>query len=134
MTDNEIVKALKELFELMLCEGDLQRSATVSKAFYLIKRQQAEIVMEQKHADCLNAEIERLQKQIVFEVESAYDRGKIAGVKEFAERFNKEAEKVVIDREGDFVEMDDKIYDTVANWCKATSDNLLKEMEGENDE
>lgn len=43
MTDNEIIKALKELLEIMLCEGDLQRSATISKALDLINRQKAEI-------------------------------------------------------------------------------------------
>ena len=42
LTDNEIIKALKELLEIMLCEGDLQRSATISKALDLINRLQAE--------------------------------------------------------------------------------------------
>ena len=56
---------------------------------------------------------------------------KAEAYKEFAERFNKEAEKVEIDREGDFVEIDNKIYDTVPKWCKATSENLLKELVGE---
>lgn len=42
MTDNEIKKALKEILEIMLCEGDLQRSATISNALDLINRLQAE--------------------------------------------------------------------------------------------
>lgn len=53
--------------------------------------------------------------------------------REFAEKINAEAEKVEIDREGDFVEAENKIYYTVADWCNATSDNLLKELVGEDD-
>lgn len=53
------------------------------------------------------------------------------GIEKFAKRLNKEAEKVCIDREGDFVEADGEIYDTVADWCKKTSDNIVKEMTGE---
>ena len=44
VTDNEItVKALKDLLEVMLCEGDLQRVSTVSHAIEHINRQKAEI-------------------------------------------------------------------------------------------
>ncbi len=43
MTDSEItIKALKEILELMLCEGDLQRTSTISHAIDLIDRLQAE--------------------------------------------------------------------------------------------
>ncbi len=59
------------------------------------------------------------------------DNLKAEAIKEFAERLNKEAEKVGIDREGDFVEYNDKIHDTIADWCKETSDNLVKEMVGD---
>lgn len=41
LTDSEIVKALKEILELMLCEGDLQRTSTISHAIDLINRLQA---------------------------------------------------------------------------------------------
>ena len=43
MTDSEIVKALKELFEVMLYDGDLQRASTISHTIDLINRQKAEI-------------------------------------------------------------------------------------------
>ena len=49
MTDKKLtdyvitVKALKEVLELMLCEGDLQRVSTISHAIDLINRQKAEI-------------------------------------------------------------------------------------------
>lgn len=55
------------------------------------------------------------------------------GIEKYAWRLNEEAEKVYIDREGDFVEADGEIYDTVADWCKKTSDNLLEEMVGDNE-
>ena len=43
MTDNEItIKALKEIMELMLCEGGLQMASTISHALGLINRLQAE--------------------------------------------------------------------------------------------
>ena len=43
LTDNEItIKALKELLEVMLCEGDLQRVSTISHTIDLISRLQAE--------------------------------------------------------------------------------------------
>lgn len=41
LTDNEIT--LKKLLEVMLSEGDLQRTSTISHTIDLINRQQAEI-------------------------------------------------------------------------------------------
>lgn len=66
------------------------------------------------------------------ELEKLFDiaNARAEAIKEFAERLNKEAEKVYIDREGDFVEAHNEIYYTVADWCKETSDNLVKEMAG----
>lgn len=61
MTDNEIKKALKEILELMLCEGDLQKSAIVSKAFYLINRLQAENIHLLEKIVKLEEECEWLQ-------------------------------------------------------------------------
>ena len=42
LTDNEIKKALKEVLKLMLCDGDLQRSSTISNALDYINRLEAE--------------------------------------------------------------------------------------------
>jgi hypothetical protein len=64
-------------------------------------------------------------------LEEEANKAKAGAIKGFAKRLNKEAEKVCIDREGDFVEADGEIYDTVADWCKKTSDNIVKEMVGE---
>ena len=43
LTNNDTIKALEELLEVMLYEGDLQRSATISKALDLVNRQEAEV-------------------------------------------------------------------------------------------
>ena len=77
MNDNEIIKALEELLEIMLCEGDLQRSATISKSLDLINRLQAEnekneniIRLADKTIETANVEIERLKnayKQVAWE-------------------------------------------------------------------
>jgi hypothetical protein len=57
LTDNEIIKALKEILSLLCCNGDLQTASTVSDALSLINRQKAEI-------ESLNNEIDKLLKQI----------------------------------------------------------------------
>ena len=130
----------------------------------LIKRQEAvvEALINgqetlQKYIAEQKAEIERLKRKLVGyepsidsglfsqmlleqkEKAEAFEKKWKAEIKseaysEFAEKINAEAEKVEIDREGDFVEAENKIYYTVADWCNATSDNLLKELVGEDDE
>lgn len=130
-----------------------KRNLTIS-ALDLISRQQAEIEQYKDYnakwmekCDELKAEIEMLKGEIDKQYEQAkadilgnmgdggtschwcIEQHKAEAVKEFAEKINKEAEKVEIDREGDFVEADNEFYDTVANWCKAISNNLVKEME-----
>lgn len=85
MTDAEIIKALKELLEIMLCEGDLQRSATISKAIDLINRQKAEI-------ERLKDNIEQVEESFidVREMMVGYkvklDTAKEQTAKDFAER------------------------------------------------
>lgn len=124
MTDREIIKVF-ELYKstCIIRAADRNWSITIGDVLDLINRQKAEN--------------ERLQKAIavidIMEDQHKYDlkKAKAEAVKEFAERLNKEAEKVYIDREGDFVEADGEIYDTVADWCKKTSDNLVKEMVGD---
>lgn len=143
---------LEECFEVV--EDDIEP---------LINRQKAEIEALingqetlQKYIAEQKAEIERLKRKLVGyepsidsglfsqmlleqkEKAEAFEKKWKAEVKseayrEFAEKINAEAEKVEIDREGDFVEAENKIYYTVADWCNATSDNLLKELVGEDD-
>lgn len=126
MTDREIIKVL-ELYKstCIIRAADRNWSITIGDVLDLIKRYEAEI--------------ERLQKAIavidIMEAQHKYDlkKAKVEAIKEYAERLKEEAEKVCIDREGDFVEADGEIYDTVADWCKKTSDNLVKEMVGDID-
>ena len=63
MSDLEIVKGLKELLEVMLCEGDLQRSATISKSIDLINRLQAEVNHLDNESDALLADIDFRDKE-----------------------------------------------------------------------
>lgn len=68
------------------------------------------------------------------------ETAKSEAVKEFAERFNKEAEDAWIDNEDGFMfiysDSDNtakEIYYTLAEWCKEVADNISKEMVGEQD-
>ena len=64
------------------------------------------------------AEIERLEKHIAFEVESAYDRGHKVAIKEFAERLKVETfTKFFCGQK----------FDLIHGWI----DDLVKEMVGE---
>jgi FtsZ-binding cell division protein ZapB len=107
LTDSEItIKALKEILELMLCEGDLQRTSTISHAIDLINRLQADkeyykknrdkyqddVMFLSKQCDELQAENERLEKAIkVLEIMAdqhayALKKAKAEAYKEFADR------------------------------------------------
>ena len=118
LTDTEItVKALKEILELMLCEGDLQRISTISHTIDLINRLQARVEKAEKvehFADktiaTLQTENERLEKDNKerWSIVEAY--------KEFAERFKKIAG--IYQKDTYVIGIDE-------------FDNLLKEMVGE---
>ena len=114
----------------------------------LINRQKAElekneniIRLADKTIATQQAEIERLQAHIKEGIDLAKQTQEMLklvqaeAVKEFAERLNKEAESVGIDRDGFLYSDSDntafEIYDTVAEWCKEITNNLLKEMESE---
>ena len=78
-TDDEIIKALECCKQpIPICtdcpigEGDMCFDFMKECAIGIINRQKAEI--------------ERLEKHLVFEIESAYDRGRKSAIKEFAER------------------------------------------------
>jgi hypothetical protein len=79
LTDNEIIKALKTLLELVLYEGCQQRAKTISLAIDIINRQKEEIenysnntktmsdsiYKMQKLIESKNAEIERLRDALI---------------------------------------------------------------------
>lgn len=108
--EERIIKALKKILELMCYEGDLQRSAIISKSLDLINRLQRENGKNEKiikAADRLietqKAEIERLErenerlaedwsnvtieKDLLFdEAKALIEKAKAEAVKEFAGR------------------------------------------------
>lgn len=132
MTDEEIINALKKYIE---CAEGTQIARDVGGTLVISLLQNALDIINrlQEENEELKTENQILsQKRFnIFERIEYSNKLKSKTIKEFAERLNKEAEKVEIDREGDFIEADNKIYDTVANWCKTTSDNISKEMVGE---
>ena len=66
LTDNEItIKALKELLEVMLSEGDLQRTSTVSHTINLINRLETENKGLRDEIERLHETIEDLQETIM---------------------------------------------------------------------
>ena len=105
MGDNEIIKALKKILELMLLEGDLQRASTVSHAIDFINRQKAEIERLQKEVDRLS--------QIVLHHPGQVDDA----IKEFAEK----AKDVIL---GDY-------WGDDCWWFEKALEDLVKEMVGD---
>lgn len=140
MTDNEIIKALECFaidkdfdgsqcigcaFEHQFCTANMSEDIAIP-SLDLINRQKAEkealIAGQetlQKYIAEQKAEIERLNKQLVFEIESAYDRGTKTATKEFAERAKKDGIVRVVGGKYKIVIPADSI------------DNLAKEMVGE---
>ena len=147
MTDKEIIQALeccgknRIAGSIDACEHCfLQNSAMcvtelIYKTLDLINRLQAEnehyshnvkemtdsIRNYQKALEQAKAEIERLNKQLVFEIESAYDRGFKTAIKEFAERL-KAKEAIHFCKCGETF-----VYTDLFN---GELDNLVKEMVG----
>lgn len=78
MTDNEIIKALEDLLELMLHEGDLQRASIISKALDLIKRKDVEI-------ERLNIELQSM-RSAANSYKMHYETAKSEAIKEFCEK------------------------------------------------
>ena len=72
MTDNKIIKALKEILEIMCAMGDLQKTSTISNAIDLINRQKAEIesAKETIKAEAVKEFAERLAKDYAFEIQN----------------------------------------------------------------
>ena len=77
------VKALKKILKSMLCDGDLQRTSTISHTINLINHLQAEktnllgkIVAKNIVIDTLKAENERLKQEICVQHKIVDERGK----------------------------------------------------------
>ena len=90
MTDNEIKKALEDLFKLMLHDGDLQRTSIISKALDLINRQKAENEKLKQENEFFRKTItENAQRALEVTVE-AIETAKSEAIKEFAEKLKME--------------------------------------------
>ena len=92
MTDNEIKKALENLFKLMLHEGDLQRASIVSKALDLINRKDAEIerLKNQKCLYAFDGEFQDCIQTSCF-YRKKEDEVKSETIEEFVEKFKRKA-------------------------------------------
>ena len=64
LTDSEIIKALKEVLEIMLTMGDLQKSATTRKSLDLINRLQAENENYSKNNQQMTSDILKFYKEL----------------------------------------------------------------------
>ena len=109
MTDSEIVKALKELFEVMLYEGDLQRASTISHTIDHIKRQKEEIERFNKQTLSIIVHLKKARKQL--------KSARADSIKEFAERLKEKS-----------IEIDSR-YDWAVEEYKI--DDLVKELVGD---
>ena len=139
MTDNKIIKALKEILEIMCVMGDLQKSSTISNALDLINRKDEEL-------NHLQVENKRLQNEIgqcdhfpfcnyngceaVSNVcwqncpNSVYNTTKAEAYKEFAERVKK---KIFFVNIHNCEKAEIKCIDLKPEHI----DNILKELVGE---
>ena len=97
MTDNEItIKALKELLEVMLIEGDLKRTSTISHTINFINSKNAEIERLRacvKSEDEVRAIMKSQMMPMVSEIvneqfDVAVKLAKAKAIKEFAERLS----------------------------------------------
>ncbi len=76
MTEEQIIKALKELLEIMLHEGDLQRSSTISNTLDLLKHKDAEVERLQKENERF-ADIGKMYSEIRAEaIKEFWDKAK----------------------------------------------------------
>jgi ketol-acid reductoisomerase len=126
LTDNEIIKALELLLELVLVEGCSQRAKTISNALDLINRQKAEIErlnsrkevvvpsMRLIDGNPLNGFILESHRCVARTIEDV----KAEAYKECIEKVKKEINKHSYDM----------LSKTVINY---KLDNLLKEMVGD---
>ena len=104
-----------------------EKKAEIERSQKEINRLQTEIGIN--NLTIKGLELERSCQNVTIAEE--LELSKAEAIKEFAERLCEEADNICIDREGDFVEEDNEIYNTVADWCKETSDTLVKEMVGD---
>ena len=126
LTDSEItIKALKELLGLVLCEGCLQRAATISHTIDLINRLQAENEMLKNAVNrltnrvCDLKEKDETRHKVFMTKCEELETAKAEAYKEFAERLHIE-----------FRMYGQKDKFNKAKFLRAV-DNIFKELVGE---
>ena len=126
MEDNEIIKALKEILEIMLVMGDLQKSSTISKTIDYINRQKAEIerLNNKQISELASASALFEMAKIKDEQQRINNKLKADAIKEFAERLKEKSSKMELVCSGALVKRDYTIDEKTLN-------NLAKEMVGE---
>jgi hypothetical protein len=128
MEDNDVIKALKEILEIMLCEGDLQRSATVSKALDLINRQKAEIDRFSRaiHNMSITTEVQmRAENEFQWLQINRVKQARAEAITEFAERLKQYTECM-----GECT-VDNPLMETHSVVREKYIDQIAKEMKGE---
>ena len=109
-----------------LKQNEVDRAVTMrEKTLQIVERLKNLVEASDKNCKTAVGIIDKWEKQYAF--------AKAEAAKKFAERVNEAAENAWIDREGDFIFSDSEIstyeiFDTLAEWCKDVTDNLLKEF------
>ena len=142
LTDNEIVKALKEILEIMLVMGDLQKSATIRNALDLINRLQAENEQYKDYTekwmekcDEIQAENERLSKGLPMSASYLFKKAELDElITRAVEVDSKYAAKIKAEAYKEFAKEifelfpADKPYTAIS---RVTVKHILKELVGE---
>lgn len=131
LTDNEIIKALerlkntkdylKEQYQEQVKNCPYPELKPIAKQTYEDNKKAFDIAIKViEEFNRQKAEIERLNKTLIFEINSAFERGKSEAYKEFAERL-----KACQYTQSDICGYQSTVIDV------ESINNLLKEMEGE---
>lgn len=126
MTDNEIIKALKQEIHLVeyvdgFCADNVDVELLKS-TLALINRQKAEI----ERLEGYNANLEFANQDVLYTLETEIKKAKTEATREFAERLCR-------DIRTNHVNGNLFVSDISYNWITQEIDNLVKEMEAEDD-
>lgn len=134
MTDNEIIKALKELLETALYNGDLQSIGTISKALDLINRQQQENRQ-------LRVKLDDCERDIIPKLKYSLERANKYGSETEAENIrllkeNEDLKEIIFtDRTEAIKDFAERLKERTISYVGVVEqqeviDNLVKEMIG----
>lgn len=135
MTDNEIIKALKELLETALYNGDLQSIETISKALDLINRQQQENRQ-------LRVKLDDCERDIIPKLKYSLERANKYGLETEAENIrllkeNEDLKEIIFtDRTEAIKDFAERLRERKISYAGVVEqqeviDNLVKEMIGQ---